>query len=167
MDKLYHVTSYDNYCLYYADSNIVDTSNINRNIENFQGKKRTLEEVLEKVRKEKYIHCPSRLTSLFVFSEKDKEDNEIDWAKVFGNPQYVLLTLEIEEGCVKWLDSSKYIMNNIDESIANEYWDTSSDEYNKIKSPSIEGLFQGIARIIKKESKIYTKEFGIKLMEIL
>lgn len=167
MNKLYHVTSYDNYCLYYANNDIIDTTNIRRNLKDFKGEKKVLESIFEIVRTKRYEHCPSRLTSLFVFSEKDKEDNEIDWAKVFGNPQYVLLTLEIEEGCVKWLDSSKYIMNNIDESIANEYWDTSSDEYNKIKSPSIEGLFQGIARIIKKESKIYTKESGIKLMEIL
>lgn len=167
MNKLYHVTSYDNYCLYYANNDIIDTTNIRRNLKDFKGEKKVLESIFEIVRTKRYEHCPSRLTSLFVFSEKDKEDNEIDWAKVFGNPQYVLLTLEIEKGCVKWLDSSKYIMNNIDESIANEYWDTSSDEYNKIKSPSIEGLFQGIARIIKKESKIYTKESGIKLMEIL
>lgn len=167
MNKFYHVTSYDNYCLYYADCNIINTEKINRNIENYQGGKRTLEEVLEKVRIEKHIHCPSRLTSLFVFSEKDKEDNEIDWAKVFGNPQYILLTLEIKEGCVKWFDSSKYIMTNIDEVIANEYWEKSSYEYNEIKSPSVEGLFQGIARIIKKESKIYTRESGVKLMEDL
>lgn len=167
MNKFYHVTSYDNYCLYYADCNIINTENINRNIENFYGKKRALEETFEKVRINKYIYCPSRLTSLFVFSEKDKEENEIDWAKVFGNPQYVLLTLEIEEGCVKWFDSSKYVMSNINEEIANEYWGTLSDEYNKIQSSSIEGLFQGVARIIKKESKIYTKESGIKMMEIL
>lgn len=65
----------------------------------------------------------------------------MDWAKVFGNLQYILLTLEIEEGCVKWFDSSKYIMINIDEVIANEYWEKSSYEYSEIKSPSVEGVF--------------------------
>ncbi|MEY8687940.1 hypothetical protein AB9N12_18105 [Bacteroides sp. AN502(2024)] len=165
--NIYHVVSNDNYCKYYENCKAIDTSAINRDINKLSEKKKKLESLFEDVRVNQFADCPSRLTSLFVFSDIMKDEYEAEWANVFGNPQYILLTLEIEKGCVKWFDSSVYMINGINAQTATQYWKTSSLNFDEIKSDSVEGLFQGVAKIIKRESKFYTKGQGIVMMEEL
>lgn len=163
MEKVYHVVSYDNFCKYFNGKSIIDTSVIQREFNN--EKKRTFEEVMESVRSLKFPELPSRITSLFVFSDKDKDENEEDWARVFSNGQYILLTLEVIDGSIKWFDYSIYTLQEINNDIAEQYWSSCSDSPEIIMSNSIEGLFQGTAKIVEIDSKMYSRESGITFME--
>lgn len=162
-EKIYHVVSFDNYCKYFKGKSVIDTSIIQRKLNN--EKKRTFETIMESVRSLKFQKLPSRITSLFVFSDKDKDENEADWARVFSNTQYILLTLEVIDGCVKWFDYSIYSLTGINDNIAEQYWLSVSESPEAIPSKSIEGLFQGTARIIKIDSKTYSRELGVKFIE--
>lgn len=163
MEKVYHVVSFDNFSKYFKDKSIIDTSIIQR--EFYNEKKRTFEDVMESIRSLKFPKLPSRITSLFVFSDKDKDENEEDWARVFSNGQYILLTLEVIDGSIKWFDYSIYTLQEINNDIAEQYWSSCSDSPEIIMSNSIEGLFQGTAKIVEIDSKMYSRESGITFME--
>ena len=164
IERIYHVVSYDNYCKYFANIEFIDTSVIQRDFKN--EKRRKIEESLEKIRRQKFPELPSRITSLFVFNEFNKENSEKDWASIYSNPQYILLTLEVISGTIKWFDNSTYedfYQKDESEEMVELYWNSLSDLSSN--NTSIEGLFQGIAKIIKRESKMYSKMKGITFIE--
>ncbi len=175
---VYHLMSYDNYSKYYQgkEEKIIHTSSIERCIENFSEERKIVEPILEQIRKEKYPAYPSRLESMFVIPEnKDVNIYELEWVPIiapnssalYGEYQYVLLTLEIIIGEVYWFDSSKYTMVKMTEDIANDYWSNPVEIGNIDNHVSVEGLFKGEARMIKAESKMLSRNKGIKTWDIL
>ena len=163
MGKMFHVVSYDNFCKYFKNKSIIDTNTIQREFNN--EKKRAFETVMERIRSLKYPELPSRISSLFVFPDKNKDEAEEEWARVFSNGQYILLTLEMIDGSIKWFDYSIYTLQEINNDIAEQYWSSCSDSPKNIVSNSIEGQFQGTAKIVEIDSKMYSRESGITFME--
>lgn len=137
-----------------ATYNIGDELSIpHYNMDDYSPEKKTIEQILEATRPNNF---PSRNEALFVFpaSQNDYESVWANYKYSHTERDYLLLELELA-GDLYWLNADLYngpLFNQNQRQKAKEYWKEIA-ETDFTRDMDIEGLFVGVAKIIKIQPK--------------